>query len=191
MRMHSVDPDPYDELDQALKRGDRARLKAIYEELVTRGDVNGFLWLGNVYARGDGVPVDLDRAEGLFSQAAALGSAEAIFQMASIWQDRGDWHRYFLALEEAADKGVLVARYFHGICYKYGRGTAVDVPRAEELIRNAAERGLIRAKNYFARKRILRIYNPFGFIYGLFEMLLVIVQGLTIMLIDPHDERLR
>jgi len=189
--MHPGSDDLYDEVERALKRGDRARLRALYEELANVGDVNGFLWLGDVYARGDGVPVDLDKAEGLFNRAATLGSAEAVFQMASIWLDRGDWHRYFLAIQEGANQGVLVAQFYLGLCYKRGRGTAIDATRADELIRDAAERGLIRAKTYFARRRILRIYNPVGFVYGLVTMLLVIFEGLTITLIDPKDERLR
>jgi len=189
--MHPSSDDLYDEVERALKRGDRARLRALYEELANIGEMEGFLWLGDVYARGDGVPVDLDKAELLFNQAAALGSSEAVFQMASVWLDRGEPHRYFLAIQEATNKGVLVAQYYLGLCYKRGRGTEIDTSRAEELIRDAAERGLIRAKTYFARKRILRIYNPFGFAYGLVTMLLVILEGLSITLINPKDERLR
>lgn len=191
MRMRSSSRDPYEEAWLAQKRGDHARAREIFEGLVKEGDVNGFLWLGDIYARGIGVPVDLDKAEGLFNRAAALGSPEAIFQMANIWFDRADWNRYFLAIQEAADKGLLVAQFYLGLCHKRGRGTAIDTSRAEELIRNAADRGLIRAKTYFARRLILRIYNPVGFVYGMIRMLLVIVEGLTIKLIDPGDERLR
>jgi hypothetical protein len=99
--------------------------------------------------------------------------------------------RYFLAIQEAADMDVLAAQYYLGMCYMRGRGVAIDETRAMERIRDAADRGLIRAKTHLARRKMLRIYNPVGFVYGLIKLPLVIVEGLIITLINPDDERLR
>lgn len=86
---------------------------------------------------------------------------------------------------------LLVAQFYLGLCYRRGRGIAMDKLRGEELVRDAADRGLIRAKINLAWRRILRIYNPIGFVYGLIQLPLVMLEALTIALINPDDERLR
>jgi TPR repeat protein len=50
------------------------------------------------------------------------------------------------------------------MCYMRGRGVAIDETRAMKLIRDAADRGLIRAKTHLARRKMLRIYNPVDFV---------------------------
>jgi len=189
--MQTTNMDPYEEAKRARKRGNHARVMEILEEQAKEGDEHGLTLLGEAYALGIGVPVDLDKAEGLLKQAAALGSSEAIFTMAEIWRIRGDMKRYFLSIQEAADEGLLIAQFYLGACYQAGRGTAIDTSKADELYRDAADRGLIRAKTFLARRRIRRIYNPVGFVYGMISMFLAIIEGLTIKLIDPADERLR
>jgi TPR repeat protein len=100
-------------------------------------------------------------------------------------------NRYFLAIQEAANMDLLVAQFYLGLCYRRGRGVAIDKSRGEELIREAADRGLMRARINLAWRRILRIYNPLGFAYGLIKLPLLILEFLTIAAIDPDDERLR
>jgi uncharacterized protein len=189
--MNSDSSDPYREARRAYKRGGFARAMKLYEELAEQGDADGLVMLADIYARGLGVPVDLDKAETLLQRAASTGSAEAVFQLAAIWHDRGDMRRYFLAVKDAAGQGLLIAQFYLGLCYSRGRGVDRDARKADELIRDAAVRGLIRAKTYFARRLILRLYNPFGFLYGLCKMLVVLIEGLTIALLNPDDDRLR
>jgi TPR repeat protein len=88
--MQPNDYDSYEEASRAKKRGDHARVREIYEGLVKAGDVYALVMLGSIYARGQGVPVDLDKAESLFNRAAARGSVEAVFQMSNVWYDRDD-----------------------------------------------------------------------------------------------------
>lgn len=191
VQMSAREQDPYTEAWRKYKRGDAASAIEIYEGLAKEGDVHAVVLLGTFHARGLGVPVDLNRAEDLFKQAAALGSAEAVFQMSTIWMDRGDMQRYFLAIQEAANMDLLVARFYLGLCYRRGRGVAIDKSQGEALIREAADRGLMRAKINLAWRRILRIHNPVGFAYGLIKLPLVILEFLTIAAINPDDERLR
>ena len=189
--MRQSDLDPYEEAMRARNRGDHARTFEIYERLAEDGDAYALVMLGSLYARGIGTPVDLAKAEELLERAARLGEPEARFQMAHVWHDRGDMQRYFLVIEEAARDDLLVARFYLGCCYAYGRGVAKDPVKALEIMRDAAERGHIRAKMYLARQLLLRPWNPLGFAYGLVKLLLASIEGLTMSLIDPYDERVR
>ena len=189
--MQSTKLDPLEEARRARKRGDHARAMEILEELAKEGDEYSLVFLGEAYTLGIGVPVNLDKAEGFLKQAIADGSLEAIFQMAEIWLRRGDMKRYFLSIQEPAENGLLIAQFYLGACYQCGRGTAINTSKADELFRDAANRGLIRAKTYLARRLIARFYKPVGFLYGMIMMFLAIIEGLTIKLIDPSDERLR
>lgn len=49
---------------------DAAKAAALYEQAATAGDGLAALWLGQLFARGDGVPQDVERAKRLLRQAA-------------------------------------------------------------------------------------------------------------------------
>jgi TPR repeat protein len=189
--MHPSDHDSYLEAQRARNRGDHARAFEIYDGLARGGDGYALVMLGSLHARGMGTPVDLEKAEEYFDRAAALGIPEASFQMANVWYDRGDMHRYFLAIQEAARMDLLIAQFYLARCYARGRGTEKDKAKALELMSDAAERGHVRAKMYLARRLLFRPYNPVGFVQGLFKLLAATVEGLTLSLLNPHDDRVR
>lgn len=181
----------YDEAERARNRGEHARAMEIYEELSRDGDVYSLVFLADIHARGLGTVVDLEMAKKLLDRATALGVTEALFQKANIWFDRGDMHRYFLAVQEAARKGILVAQFYLGLCYVHGRGVPKDRTRALELINDAAERGHFGAKAFLARRLLSRPYNPVGFALGLFKLLSTIIQAIAVGAKNREDERLR
>jgi TPR repeat protein len=191
--MQHSEHEPFLEAARARKRGDVARAIEIYEGLAAEGNAHALVLLGNIYIRGGGVPVDLERAETLFTRAADLGSTEAIFQMATIWYRRGDLQRYFLAVQSAAtaEPEVLIARFYLARCYLRGRGIAKDNAKALELFRAAADSGHIRAKMYLARRLLFKFYNPFSVVYGLIKLASAAFEGLVISMVNPHDERVR
>jgi TPR repeat protein len=82
--MQQSDHDLFVEAARARRRGDLPRAIKIYEMLAERGNVHGIVLLGSMYARGTGVPVDLESAEKLYGRAAERGCTEAIFQMSTV-----------------------------------------------------------------------------------------------------------
>lgn len=189
--MHPTSEELHIEAKRARNRGDYARAIEIYEKLVKEGDTYSLVMLGNIHARGIGKSVDLVKAEEFFNRAISLGVPEAHFQIANVWYDRGDMPRYFLAIQQAARMDLLVAQFYLGRCYAYGLGIAKDKAKALDLMREAAERGHVRAKMYVARQLLFRPYNPIGFVYGLIKLAGAGVQGLAISLVNPHDDRVR
>jgi TPR repeat protein len=189
--MQPSDYEAHVEAKRARDRGDLARAIEIYEGLAKDGDVYSLVMLGSIYARGIGTAVDLEKAEKLFDRAAAFGTPEAHFQMANVWYDRGDMNRYFLAIQQASRMDLLVAQFYLGRCYAYGLGVDKDDAKALELMRNAAERGHVRAKMYLARRQLFKLYNPIGVVYGLIKFLSAAIEGLVISMVNPHDERVR
>lgn len=176
---------------QAKEGGDYARAIDIYERLAIEGHVYSLVMLGDIHARGLGTEADLAKAEELFDRAAGLGLSEAPFQKANIWLERGDMHRYFLAIEQAARMGLLVAQYYLGLCYEFGRGTEKNATKALQIIREAADRGHLGAKAHLSRRLLMRPYNPVGFTYGLITLLVTIVRSARISLKNSNDERIR
>jgi TPR repeat protein len=181
----------YIEAVRAKRRRDYVRALEIYEELIKEDDPFSLVALGDMYVRGEGTPLNVEKAEMLYRRAASLGSVEATLQLATVWQIRGDLRRYFLAIEEAARLDSLVAKFYLGLCYAHGRGTRRDPDKALELISAAAEQGYIRAKVYLARRLLARPQNPLGYLFGLVKLMNAIFQGLVISMVSRHDERVR
>jgi TPR repeat protein len=191
--MHASRPtdDRYDEAARAADRGDFGQALRIYESLAKDGHVYSLVLLAHMHVEGQGTAVDLSKAEELLDQAARLGMPEAALQKANIWLARGDMRRYFFAIQQAAQMGLLTAQYRLGLCYAYGRGTARNAEKALEVIREAADRGQVRAKGYIARRLLARPLNPLGFMRGLVLILAALIEILRIGLRNPHDDRVR
>jgi hypothetical protein len=58
-------------------------------------------------------------------------------------------------------------------------------------MQEAAKRGHIGAKAHLARRLLRRPWNPLGFVRGLAMIVVLLVQGLIIVVRNPHDERIR
>lgn len=189
--MSRSDQDPFDEAKRARTCGDHKRALDIYGKLAEDGDPYALVNMAFMYTRGEGVAVDLDKAEELCGRAAASGIPEAHLQMASVWSRRGDWSRYFLAVQQAAEIGSLVGLYYLAQCHVHGRGVIKNDAKALELMRNAANSGYVRAKMWLARRLLFRVYNPFGVILGLFTLVSAVIEGLVISIVNSDDERVR
>jgi TPR repeat protein len=114
-----------------------------------------------------------------------------MIQKAKILFNKGDRKGYFLAIQRAASMGSLLAQHRLGLCYARGLGIAQNTEKAVEIMREAAERGHIGAKSHLARRQLARPLNPIGFFAGLIQLLIAFVQGLVILLRNPHDDRVR
>ena len=74
------------------------------------------------------------------------------------WGVLRDPRRALRDFEQAARTGNAEAHYFKGACYEYGLGTTVDLPKAAEAYRAAADRG--NAKGMAGLAALLRKNYP-------------------------------
>jgi TPR repeat protein len=121
---------------------DLAQLKARAEQ----GDSAARNQLGEVYLRGEGVPMDLKAAAKLFQLSAEQGYPGAQYNLAMFYEagqgglpaDFGQaagWYR------KAADQGHAGAQYCLASAYAYGRGVARNDAESLKWLRAAATGG--------------------------------------------------
>ena len=88
---------------------------------------------GCKYYKGDGVPVDKERALLLFEQAAQLGYAEAQADCSAMYYDgegtEADFEKAFYWTEKVAQQGDADAQRALGVAYYRGDGTEIDSKR--------------------------------------------------------------
>jgi uncharacterized protein len=110
--------------DSAYDDGNYAEAAAWYEKAMAAGNPDRALRLGDMYAKGLGVPVDMARARALWTNASG-----ALLRKA----DRERWSAFLLAT-----------------LYRDGKGTAVDVEQAKHWFERAAELGHEQARTELA-----------------------------------------
>lgn len=115
------------------------------EQLATRGSEEAAYHLGRIYALGESVAVDHDRAISWYRTAAAKAEPEAEFQL-GVAHEKGlgvardsriavEWYR------KAAQRGNEAAQFQLGLAYKLGRGVEPDDHKAIKWFRKTLEQG--------------------------------------------------
>ncbi|MFG2040628.1 tetratricopeptide repeat protein [Dactylosporangium sp. NPDC048998] len=133
----------YDRGLLAVQRQDYAAGRAVLE--TARDDVAALMLLARLAGDGLGEPADAQRKRALYERAAALGSAEAAYNLGAIsaneerYADALDWYA------RAAQRGDAGALRMLGLMHLMGQGTAVDDAEAERLWLAAVEGGDTRA----------------------------------------------
>ena len=126
--------------------------------------IQGLLELGLCYYSGRWVTEDRREALALWTRAANLGSHEAKTRMAALAvrseRNPGKLSEAIGELEEAAQKGSVLAQVALGYCYETGIGVAKKIPEAVRLYRSSAQRGSQDA--YFALRRMHDAIRPPG-----------------------------
>ena len=77
---------PFDDGMAAAERGDFATALRIWVPLARQGHANAQFNLGQMYARGDGVPQDFTTAAKLYRRVADQGFAEARFRLGMMFE---------------------------------------------------------------------------------------------------------
>ena len=95
---------------QALQRGDYAEAYCLWRPLADQGSAEAQYHLGWLYANGNGLAVDIDRAVALWMQAAGHGHADAQFAIGLAYTT-GEGMR--MDLDEAVDWFLMAARQGH------------------------------------------------------------------------------
>lgn len=122
-------------LDGSLgMREDVASGIALLEQAANKGSQDASMLLGRMYARGNGVEQDMERAMKWYGQAAAAGNAHAqyILGMACL-EGAGvpvDERKAFSWLQMAAGQEHVDAMMMLSACYSTGKGTSQDADMA-------------------------------------------------------------
>jgi len=95
---------------QALQRGDYAEAYCLWRPLADRGSAEAQYHLGWLYANGNGLAVDIDRALQLWMQAARQGHADSQFAIGLAYTT-GEGMR--MDIDEAVNWYLMAARQGH------------------------------------------------------------------------------
>jgi len=118
--------------------------------------VQAVIELGLCYYSGRWVQEDRRQALVLWAKASAMGSREARLRIAALSvrteKNAKTLSAIIAELEQAAQKGSVLAQVALGFCYETGTGVEKRIPEAVKWYRSSAQRGSQDA--YFALKRL-------------------------------------
>jgi hypothetical protein len=134
---------------QASEREDAGNTR-LYRQRAEQGDANAQYELGQMYARGQGVPRDYVQAYGWYQKAASQGSAHAEYAIGCLYYyGYGQMQSYTDALawyRKAADHGNAWAIDAIGSMNFYGYGMPQSNAEAAVWYKKAADLGYARAE---------------------------------------------
>ena len=155
----SVSAQTVDEARTAYLRGDHAGALIGFRNHAERGDPHAQLLLGDMYAKGEGVPEDDIEAVRLYRLAAEQGDVSAQFSLGFMYdkgegvaEDDVEALRWFLL---AAEQGYAPAQSAAGLMYAHGEGVAEDAVTAYAWFSIAAAQGNSIAR--YEKERVTRL----------------------------------
>lgn len=130
---------------ETYAKGDYARAYKELKPLAEKGNAGAQVYLGAMYVKGQGVPLDYTMAMKWFLKAAEQGSPEAQFNL-GIMYEKGNGVPKALAealtwFRKAAGQGHPSAQFRMGAMYNFGEGVSKDYVEAAKWFRKAAENG--------------------------------------------------
>jgi hypothetical protein len=133
----------------AYDRHDYATALREWQPIAERGDPNAEYNLGMLYARGEGLPKDPQKAADWYRKAAEQGVAAAQYNLGLMYangegvaQNTEEATKWFL---RAAEQGVVNAETGLGNIYQEGEGAFRNFSEAEKWYRKAADQGIASA----------------------------------------------
>ena len=139
-------------LGDRLVGNDPASAAEWYRQAASQGRIEAMVALGDLYFRGNGLPADEAQAVRWYGLASNKGSAKAKVYLAECYENgRGglprDLDRMFTLLKDAdaIEPGNPATRLKLALAYEHGWGTSADSKRAFELMKQAADAGLVNA----------------------------------------------
>jgi len=125
--------------------------------LARRGDVEAQYAVGDMYFKGRGTWVDLDKAQTWFRRAAAQGHRKAEFKLGYMYLKgvglRPDPTEAFRWIEASAEKGYAPAQFFLGQMYALGTGVRKSRTQALQWLKASVEEGYRPPKAELAKIR--------------------------------------
>ena len=134
-----------EEARTAFRRGDHARAAIGFRNHAARGDAQAQLILGDMYAKGEGVPEDDTEAVRWYRLAAEQGDVSAQLSLGFMYdkgegvaEDDAEAMRWFRL---AAEQGYAPAQSAVGFMYVHGEGVPEDAVTAYAWFSIAAAQG--------------------------------------------------
>ncbi len=135
----------FDEGVAAYERGDHATALREWRPLAEQGDAKAQIYLGFMYAEGEGVPQDNAEAVRWYRKAAEQGDADAQFILGIMYnKGQGVPQDYVQAVKwfrKAAEQGETLGQFSLGFIYENGEGVPQDYVEAVKWYGKAAELG--------------------------------------------------
>lgn len=149
-RSHLLREPDLDKLDGAYDLLSRDPKRALVEllALAENGSQLSMLYVGEIYAKGLGVSVDLNEAEKWFARLASHDSAFGYFALGKLYLKQARYVDARDAFERAVRKRYVPAMQFLARMYVHGSGGPRHLKRAEELLLLGARSGSVLAKAY-------------------------------------------
>lgn len=136
---------------EAWSRADYSGALAAWRPLAAKGNPDALFNMAQAYRLGRGVPIDLGRAEDLYTRAARLGHVDAQTELGRLLFQAGYPRAAVSWLKRAADKGDARAQLLYGTALYNGDGVARRDPLlAYSYVARAAAQGLGPAKSTLA-----------------------------------------
>jgi uncharacterized protein len=144
---------------EALKKGDYGAVLREITPLAQKGDAEAQSILGTMYANGQGVPLNYEKAVEWIRKAAEQGFAEAQYNL-GVMYDRGfgvlqNFTEAAKWYQKAAEQGIAGAQYNMGLMYVDGQGVQQNYVQAYMWLSLAAARGdqeAVKARDFITGK---------------------------------------
>ena len=174
-----------------LRESDPTEFVKILEKLAKNGSVLSMIYLGDVYANGRGVPIDIDRGLKWYERASERGSIEATHRLARWNWSYDDYDKTMQLLLINSRKGFSPAMYLLGLMYLSDKHTKSDVLLAIKYWKSAEEQGHLLAKR---RLSILLRNGELGIIgrvKGYLKLVNMLPKFVYFSMKFPNSDRLR
>lgn len=110
-----------------------------------QGNADGENYVGLSYKNGDGVPKDVRESERWLKKAIEHGSAKAMYNLAILYSDQGDFEKAVQFARKSAVFGYAPGQLLWGRMNYNGQGTPVDMKKAVAWFMKAHKQGDIDA----------------------------------------------
>jgi len=129
----------------AWSRGDYSRAVTEWQEPAAQGDADAQFNLAQAYRLGRGVEADIDRARGLYEQAAQKGHLKAADNYGLLMFQQGSRKQAMPYIKDAAGRGDPRAQYVLGLAHFNADHAEKDWVKAYALLTLANSAGLPQA----------------------------------------------
>lgn len=130
---------------QAAREGNAKQAFSLYTKAATAGIASAQYELGEIYAKGQGVNQDYNRAVEWYTKAAKQGLAQAQYALGKLYEGGDgvpqDYKQALVWYRKAADQGYANAQTAIGVLYQQGKGVTANHKLAFEWYKKAANQG--------------------------------------------------
>ena len=172
-------------------KADYSQAFGIYRQLAEAGHAESQVFLGWMFAEGQGIQASQEDAARWFKQGAELGSVKGAFYLGRLlsrekkYADAVSWYR------QSASAGYPPSQFRLGISYLRGQGVPEDFTLACRYLEAAKANGHLFARRELA---LLDIHGHRGVtrrFFGVIEFLLTLVLGIGVAVRNPYSDELK